>query len=396
MKQILERCKECIEIITLRKKEILDILTSIETLSMAEDEVERCLDLLEHINIQKGYMSRVYNKSMSSFLPLNQPIYSYFLQVFLPSLILNHVYFRPPVNQTYVFEEIYRIFERPSYNIDICSISRRKFIRNYASKCDIVNFTGKYESVIELMKELPKEIALVYNGSAVNPIVIGSDANVDSAVVDSIAARLYNSGQDCMAPACIFVDRAISISFVDLLTKKLESLVVGDNKNPVATIGPMLESESIVMFKNFKNEYASNVVFGGGFDEKEKLIAPTVFLFDGINTNVQNIYYAPYFVIMVYDSVSDIHTYLNSSFCELYAGYISLYGASLYEYEWKSGDNILIPLRACTLYSEEDGNSPFGGYGKGCSFIYYNNACKSGPVLLLREMNKIWGENGCI
>ena len=389
MTQITKRCQDCLQLIKLKQEDIIKVLTKIETLSMAKDEIVRCVDLLENIEVQRDYLKKVYDSSMSSFLPLNQPMYSYLLQVFLPSLILKRVYFRPPASQVDIYVHLYQILEDVSENIDVRPISRREFLHDCVLKSDIVNFTGKYDSVVELMHELPKDCSVVYNGSAINPIVIGADAVLDNAITDSIAARLYNSGQDCMAPACIFVDRRISCEFLEKLKKHLSLLNVGNNGESNAEIGPMLEKESLILFQEFKQKHMSNLRFGGKISESDNFIYPTVFLFEQIDSSVQQIYYAPYFIVMEYDFVSEINEYLGSKYCELYAGYISLYGKSLHEHLWKSGASPLIPLFEKTLFSAEDGNSPFGGYGKGCSFVCHNGTWEARPVLLLREINKI-------
>ena len=89
---------------------------------------------------------------------------------------------------------------------------------------------------------------------------------------------------------------------------------------------------------------------------------------------------------MRYSSLCEVREYLDQPYCELYAGYISIYGKSLYCETWHSGKNSLIPLYNTTLFYDEDGNKEFGGYGEGCSFVSYNGKIHYRPILLAKEI----------
>lgn len=380
-----------------REKSIASILVRYETIAMVEDEFERSIELLTNLDEQQDYLVYKYDKVLSSFLPLNQPLYSLILQVFIPSLMMKQVYYRPPASLKNLHTALLNELRPALANVELCAVSRKEFIRDFVSSSDIVNFTGKYENAMDLISELPINIAVVYNGSAINPIVIGADADIDLAARDTVNARLYNSGQDCMAPACIFLDHRIAPVFLDALKARLSNIIVGPNENPASVVGPMIEDLSIDYFRCLRKMYAPNILWGGDFDENKQYIYPTVFYFDCVTLENQTVYYAPYFWIMCYRSVSEIQTYLDSKYCEQYSGYISLYGKSMQKRCWYSGKNALIPLADRTLLSEENGNKEFGGYGIGCGFLYKDGCFSSHPILLSREINRIMENyNGCL
>lgn len=380
-----------------RKKNIGSILVQYETAVMVEDEFKRCFELLANLEEQQEYLIHKYKNALASFLPLNQPLYSLMLQVFIPSLIMERVYYRPPALLEELHVALRNELQLVLSNAELCTTSRKKFINDFVNKSDIVNFTGKYENVIDLINKLPSNIAVVYNGSAINPIVVSIDADIDLAVEDTINARLYNSGQDCMAPACIFLDYRITPAFLEALNTKLSSVIVGRNENSLSAVGPMIEYSSIEHFSRIKETYGSNILWGGNFDRNKNFIYPTVFYFEHVTLENQNVYYAPYFWIMSYSSIEEIQKYLNSKYCEQYSGYISLYGKSIQKKDWHSGKNVLIQLENCTLFSEENGNKEFGGYGIGCGFLYKNGHFFSHPILLSREINRIMEScDGCL
>lgn len=379
-------CQRLLERLQEKEKEITDVLVKYETLQMANDEIMRSELLLENIDMQRKYLQGRYTKGISTFLPLNQPLYSLMLQVIIPSLMLECVYYRPPASQIELHSKLFNVFADICKNIELCCVSRNVFFNNYVLKSDIVNFTGKYENAILLKNKLPIDISMIYNGSAVNPIVISSSARLDMAVRDVINARIYNSGQDCMAPACIFVEKKIVSAFLRKLTISLKRLKVGDNSQKDTVIGTLIEKESIFAYKKMKEQYVHNIFLEGNVDEEAKIIEPAIFYFDEVEIDVQSIYYAPYFIVMSFDKLENVHKYLQTDFCELYAGYISLYGSELSRLNWHSGKNSLIVLSETTLCDAENGNFEFGGYGKGCNFIYHKGNMKAHPILLLREI----------
>jgi len=392
MNQINQKCEQCLRLLKNNRAGIIKILLEVETLSMAEDELFRGEDLLLNINAQSKYLSKHFSKSMATFLPLNQPLYSYLLQVFLPSLILERVFYRPPAAQLTLYNKLNDLFCDLCCNVELCGVSRRIFVKEFVNQCDVVNFTGKYDNVIELIEDLPKNVSVIYNGSAINPIIVGEDADVACAAKDSVVARLYNSGQDCMAPACIFVDKRISEQFIQCVVNELQSIRVG-NDNEHNDIGPQLEEKSIEEFKSFLDMYGANVIYGGTYDEDALLIYPTIFYFDSCYCDLARIYYAPCLFVITYQSICEIQQYLDADFCQKYAGYISLYGACLREYVWKSKEIPLVPLYNQTLFSAEDGNTEFGGYGKGCNFVMTDGKFAVKPILILRELFDIFSED---
>lgn len=382
-------CNDLLQILEENRFEIFGILSNIETYKTANDEIERCLLLLKNIRIQKKYLGRKYDEVLSSFLPLNQPLYSLFLQVIVPSLILQKIYYRPPSLQIELHQALFKIFEKVCANIKICTLSRKLFMEKYVTQNGIVNFTGKYENAVKMISHLPKNISVIYNGSAVNPVIIDKEADLALATADLIYARLYNSGQDCMAPACAFVEISVLNPVLKLLKDKLSDLKIGTNKELDTDIGPLISKEAFNEYIDFKKKYSEYLIYGGNVDEDIRLVEPAIFCFDTVRKDIQEIYFAPYFVIMAYSDLKEIKEYLDTDYCEKYAGYISLYGKRILDLSWFSRSIKMIPLDNTTLFWHENGNKEFGGYGIGCSFVYTKEGFKSKPLLLLREIAEI-------
>lgn len=393
-----EVCKQLIEILHKNKEQLTLILMTVETYQMSEDEISCCIKLLKDISKQEPYLLHKYDQIMCCFLPLNQPLYSLLLQVIIPSFVMKEVYYRPPVILWKLHDDIYSFLCKGVLtNIHICKTERSRFLKEHVYRSNIVNFTGKYENALRLIKKLPKNVSMIYNGSAINPIVITQGCNLSQAVVDTIAARLYNSGQDCMAPGVILVEKPICAQFIAELKAKITLLKVGNNHLPETDIGNLLEYQSIECYQNFLHEHGENLILPSSIIPEHRIMSPAIFYFDSITTEIQDTYYAPYFIIMSFMSKDDIQKYLDTDFSELYAGYISVYcpdDASEYlNYTWRAKSVPLQVLINQTLLSAEDGNEEFGGYGKGCSFLFHNNSLKAKPILLLRELQELYHQS---
>lgn len=381
---------ELAELINSRRQEIISVLVATETYKMAEDEIERSLRLFKAIDCEQAEYLHELDISICSYLPLNQPLYSLALNVIVPSFVCQTIYYRPPKLLWGLHRKLFQIFNKILCGVKICPISRRQFLSEYCLNSNLVIFTGKLENALELKRALLPQTAMIYNGSAVNPIVISADAELRKAANDCILARLFNSGQDCMAPACIFIERKVASEFLKYLSNAIKKLSIGDNELPSTDIGPLIDEQSIVEFLEFKRRFSGLVCLDSNIDLSNKIMSPAILYCDNSTFSIDNIYFAPYFVVVGFNNVSEVQKIINTRFCELYAGYISLYGETAFSSQWSSGNARLISLYNSTLFDYEDGNKEFGGYGMGCNFIYNGKEFEVRPILMLREISRLF------
>ena len=99
-----KRAKHLADIIESRLEILTNILLSYESYEVIQDEVDRTLDLLKNLKENKKYFCLRVG-SVTSFLPRNQPLYSFSCFVLVPSLMASEVHFRIPHSTRYFFEE---------------------------------------------------------------------------------------------------------------------------------------------------------------------------------------------------------------------------------------------------------------------------------------------------
>ena len=369
--------------------ELLKLLCTVETRSTAKDEISRSIKYLKNFeNKQKQYIPVRKQHAICCYLPLNQPLYSFVLNVLTAAFVCKKVYYRPPQKLWGLHKKINDLIVPNSSIIKMQTISRSKFLRDYVNEANIVVYTGKYKNVLDLSSQISEKMLLIYNGSAFNPIVVTKSADLDSCCTDIVNARLYNTGQDCMAQAAIFIHDDISDEFMRKLTESLNKLREGEqNWNPFV-IGSILSEDSFAESVAYMSSNFNAIVYGGTWDSNTQVVSPTVFKWNRYSGEEQNIFFAPFFCVYQYAQADDLMGYFHTKEAQCYKGYISVYGSNKDIDLLEFSKQRLIVLRNETLFEFEEGNKEFGGYGEGCSFVMANGKKNIHPVLLLREISE--------
>ncbi|MFF7970856.1 aldehyde dehydrogenase family protein [Streptomyces sp. NPDC007905] len=73
-------------------------------------------------------------------------------------------------------------------------------------------------------------------------LVVLDDADIDYAVDAAVFSRYVHQGQVCMAANRVLVDRSIAEEFTEKFVAKVGSLKVGDPRDPLTVIGPVINS----------------------------------------------------------------------------------------------------------------------------------------------------------
>lgn len=369
-----------------KKDSIIRLLITIETEASAIDEYDRCVCYIQNIlNEQNKYIPNQLSGSAVAYLPLNQPLYSLALGPLTLALSCCKVFYRPPEQLSTLHTKLSMFLLTNISTIHICTISRKQFMLEHTSKADIVVYTGRLENVKEIQEHIRTDALLVYNGSALNPIIVTASADIQDAVTCVIQARLYNSGQDCMAPAAIFIHKTIANTFIHLIIEQLDLTYKHNNKWNKKAIGPMISTKCYKEDIQYLSKWSNNIIYGG-IELGDNYLSPTILYFDKYHGETPSILYAPFFSIFEYDNESDIIHYLTTAFASQYKGYISIFGKDVYESIQSYKDLGLITLHNSTLFDYENGNKEFGGYGVACSFVATNKTIHTHPILLLREI----------
>jgi succinate-semialdehyde dehydrogenase/glutarate-semialdehyde dehydrogenase len=126
--------------------------------------------------------------------------------------------------------------------------------------CRKISFTGSTETgrkLIEGAAQQIKPLALELGGNA--PVLVFDDCDIHGTVKAVALAKFRNTGQSCIAPNRIYVQRHVYRVFLDELVEHAKQLTVGDGLDPHVQIGPLIDEDALVRAV----EHVNDAVKGG-------------------------------------------------------------------------------------------------------------------------------------
>ncbi len=376
--------KKLLYLIKNKKRELINVLLNYESYETTRSEINNSIKTLNNLDKEIKYISSIECNSISVFLPINLPLYSFVLYSIVPAFMSKNVFVRIPDLLSKTLDDIFNVLdiEKLFPNIKIIKKNKTVFVEAFASISDVVIFTGKYKNA-NIVKEKCKNSLFLYNGAGVNPFVITKNANVGLSVKKLIKVRIFNSGQDCAAPNVIFINQKIYQKFIDRLYSSLDKIKIGLYKDKKVRVGKLINYCQIPLISNFFYNNKEEIKYGGIINFKEKIIYPTVIENNFLDSRKFIEFFSPVFNIVCYKTNSEIKKYLSSKEYSDYAMYISLFGESKLFKENKFSSII---LKNKSIEDVEDANSPYGGYGKKSNFIYYKGEVFNRPILISKEI----------
>ena len=109
-----------------------------------------------------------------------------------------------------------------------------------------VSFTGSTpvgKTLLNLASENVLRTSMELGGNA--PLLVFDDADLERAVEGTVAAKLRNGGQSCIAANRIYVQEGIADDFVAALAERLSAAVVGSGFESGTTVGPLIDDRAV-------------------------------------------------------------------------------------------------------------------------------------------------------
>jgi aldehyde dehydrogenase (NAD+) len=115
-----------------------------------------------------------------------------------------------------------------------------------AKDVNAITFTGSGVTGRRVLESAGKRLAKVQlEMGGKNPLVILDDADLEVAVNCAVQGAYFSTGQRCTASSRFVVQKGIYGRFVDAVTKRLESLRIGDALKPGTDIGPVVDESQL-------------------------------------------------------------------------------------------------------------------------------------------------------
>ena len=142
------------------------ILREIETAESVSYELEHSVETLRGFRDEFSNLSSpLRGLTVSTFFPLNQPLYHLVLMAIAPAAFANHVFVRVPevLRDTLpcLVDEL-EIRDGPP-KISFHLLPRHAFRQMYVADSDVIVFTGRFENAVALNAGFPRAL-MVFNG----------------------------------------------------------------------------------------------------------------------------------------------------------------------------------------------------------------------------------------
>lgn len=371
------------------QEKIHNILQSLSTYSSIQYEIDSAIHTLQ--NAEKEIQRECPNliNKMSVYHSSNVLLYSYVLYGIIPSVYCKEIVIRPSTwvkDHTLAIHELFQpILSLP---IRMSPISQRKFTEN-AYNSEAIVFTGRYENSVGLREHF-KESLFLFFGSGTNPMIIGKQVDMKSVVAAAIRGRLINSGQDCLCHNVIFVDESVANNFLQELMPAVKQLRFGENTDCDADYGPIFYEGVAESVANFWQKNQQFCIHRNRISVENKIIDPLIFT-STINDMVSlEEFFAPVFYIVTYSNNRQLEDWLLEADQLRKAMALSIFGEVdlspfVNRYYFVSYDK--------AFFENESGNEPFGGFGVEASYAYYKGVVSSRPLLISREISKVYGQS---
>ncbi|MFG1796397.1 aldehyde dehydrogenase family protein [Nocardia sp. NPDC049149] len=396
--RIIEIACSTAALIDCRRDQIRDVLTPIATIDSVDTEIADSIDLLNTAGVEyAAYRQADPETQLRVFLPANNLLYSLALFVALPSLFCGNVLARPASRVKSAYLELAAILSDGP--IDIGDRMRTYSQATFAeiSQGSVVVFSGKPENGRAVDKECASGLFLGF-GTGINPIVIGRDLSgpeLTNAVEATVAARLYNNGQDCLCPDAIFVDAAVADEFVAALVRRLATIpVVSTGTTPGLISAPLADMTTYDRAVAELDTLESALVWTGEIsaDDRHCPIGVAVRRLPEIARSVPELF-GPIFNVVVYDHLDQVVDFLDAPETEPYGMYLSVFGVA----ELVGVDRVGSARNtgARTAFEFENGHEPFGGFGSnGTISAGVGREPVARPLLLSAELARYAAERG--
>ncbi|MCE7003524.1 aldehyde dehydrogenase family protein [Kibdelosporangium philippinense] len=372
---------------------IVKSLSEYQCANVALDEIERSVELLTNLHLNQEYFQAKVH-GVTTFLPLNQPLYASVCFGVVPSLMAEDTAMRPPTVMHPHYRKLAEILDLPSFfpNLTVSYQDKEEYLVARARRTDAVVFTGTPENAVKVRRAFLKKTLFILNGAGHNPLVVTENADLDRAVDSALRVVLYNQGQDCAAPNAILVHRSRIDVFRAALIRALDELAprVGPYSDPANIVGPNSDPDHAAKIARVFRDEREHFVYGGETNPVTGMIHPTVFERDLTKGGNYEEFFAPVFYIQPYESDDALKDYFTDERYRQNAMYISLFGDSPYikslvDTPLHEPDSV---LRDTDLHLTEKGYLPYGGQGPAASCLYTNGERVLGATLPQRDIHR--------
>ncbi|WP_298838715.1 aldehyde dehydrogenase [Clostridium sp.] len=181
------------------------------------------------------------------------------------------------------------------------------------SAFDYIFFTGSVpvgRIVMRAAAENLVPVTLELGGKS--PVIVDKTANLDIAAKRILWGKLVNTGQTCIAPDYIFVDKVIKEKFIEKLKSTAISFY-GEDASKSIDYGRIVSSRQFKRLTSIIEKDKNKVIYGGNSNQGTLYIEPTII--DNVDFKdavMQDEIFGPIMPILEYENLEEVIEMINN------------------------------------------------------------------------------------
>ncbi len=401
-------CKDAADALEKNAAVFMNILCKVDTHFGADYELKQAIKTLRGAELHElRYLESAGRlPAVAVYGSRNIPLYTLVMHALIPGLCAKDVWFRTPKQTGALYVELFEELARqlPAYDLSNIHLlpnvyydefyksyvlglnGKGKRLRDGMSPASAVIFVGSSETGEGIKDQIVKKLGqlgpalpevrqtFLMFGTGLNPVVVTplAKGKLEAPVRDAVLSVKINNAQDCIAPKLYAVHGSVLPDFKKQLLAALKQLRFGALDDPRADYTPLTFTERVDELKAFRETHQKYLANPDAvLDPETRRVDPHVFVFPYAKLKSGEVelrdHYAPFLVLFSYDTEKELKEIATDPRVRDRAMFASLYGDASSTDMWKLRkafeDNFHSTTLNLSVFDEESGNFPFGGYG---------------------------------
>lgn len=357
------------------REELMDLVAAVSDRQTAQHDYRAMMNVLDQAEGELHLHTWPEALPVDVFMPRNALLESYAIYCLVPSMWAERVRLRPATGTERIVSRLVEL-SAPAAGapLEYTTASQRDFVDEVAQEPSVVLFTGLRGNAETVLRRLTARHVFLYFGRGVNPVVVSADADLERAATEIVYSRLYNGGQDCLAPDLVLVQDTVADRMIELLAAAAADYVSTNG----GRLAPLAKEDDFLRALRYLTENSAGLISGGQIDFPGRTFSPAIVRVDGQEMARPFEHFAPVFSVATFEDQEQVRDLLRSDFHRENGFGAAFYGGDP-EIVRSMTDHYLVSFNQ-SLVAAIPPFEPFGGHGVESGFVSHRGRKVLGPV----------------
>ena len=372
-------------VVLANRQELMELVARVSDTPTAQHDFRAMVNVLDSAEGELNLHTTPQSAPVDVFMARNALLESFAIYCVVPSLWARRIRIRPATGTEVIIQRLIELLRDVCpVSLDFCREPQQDFVQRVAAEPSVVLFTGHRSNAEDVLRCLSRHHLFIYFGRGVNPVVVFPDADLERASKEIVYSRLYNGGQDCLAPDIVLVHEHV----VEELTRLLSRDAAGYVETNGGALAPLTKETDLLDAVRYLTQNADGMVSGGSLRFGERTFDPAVVRVDGEAQKQPHEHFSPILSVASFTNAAEATELLRSDYYRENGFGTAVYGGS--EAFTRALTDIGMVAWGQSLVAGIAPFEPFGGYGVESGFVQHQGRRTLGPISITRSAVQ-WG-----